>query len=68
MSNRPVQVKPNLRSLPAPLTRDSTRPWAEMDQCERPLDRLWSRGGFPESFLAEDEPASLEWREAFVRT
>lgn len=32
------------------------------------LRRLWARGGFPRSFLAEDEAASREWREAFVQT
>lgn len=32
------------------------------------LDVLWIRGGFPRSFLAVDEPASVTWREEFVRT
>jgi predicted AAA+ superfamily ATPase len=32
------------------------------------LDRLWTRGGFPRSFLARSESASFEWREQFVRT
>lgn len=32
------------------------------------LDRLWVRGGFPPSFLAEDEEASLRWRGDFMRT
>jgi len=32
------------------------------------LDRLWNRGGFPRSFLADDDAASFEWRENFVRT
>jgi uncharacterized protein len=32
------------------------------------LDRLWVRGGFPESFLADDEGASLRWRRDFIRT
>lgn len=32
------------------------------------LDRLWLRGGFPESFLAADDAGSLAWREDFVRT
>jgi predicted AAA+ superfamily ATPase len=31
-------------------------------------DRLWSRGGFPRSFLAPDDGASFSWREAFVRS
>lgn len=29
---------------------------------------LWLRGGFPRSFLASSDAASLEWRREFVRT
>ncbi len=29
---------------------------------------LWVRGGFPKSFLAEDEAQSFKWREDFVQT
>lgn len=32
------------------------------------LDRLWVRGGFPESFLAGTHEASLRWRRDFIRT
>jgi predicted AAA+ superfamily ATPase len=32
------------------------------------IDRLWSRGGFPESFLAPGDHASHEWRLAFIQT
>lgn len=42
------------------------------DECERgrreDLDRLWARGGFPESLLAASDAASMEWRMAFIRT
>ena len=31
-------------------------------------DRLWVRGGFPESFLAESSARSLRWRQDFIRT
>jgi uncharacterized protein len=31
-------------------------------------DQLWLRGGFPDSFLAADEAASVEWREEFIGT
>jgi predicted AAA+ superfamily ATPase len=31
-------------------------------------DRLWLRGGFPRFFLADDESASMTWREDFMRT
>ena len=32
------------------------------------LDRLWLRGGFPSSFLAASDAASLRWRLDFIRT
>lgn len=32
------------------------------------VDRLWLRGGFPLSFLADSEVASFEWRRDFIRT
>ena len=36
----------------------------ESDACEK----LWIRGGFPDSFLAESDGASAVWRENFIRT
>ena len=32
------------------------------------IETLWLRGGFPNSFLAEDDAQSLLWRNAFIRT
>ncbi len=32
------------------------------------LDRLWVRGGFPSSFLADGDALSLRWRQDFIRT
>lgn len=31
-------------------------------------DKLWIRGGFPDSFLAADDGRSLAWRQNFIRT
>jgi hypothetical protein len=31
-------------------------------------DRLWVRGGFPDSFLAADDVSSFQWRTAFIQT
>ena len=31
-------------------------------------ERLWLRGGFPRSFLAESDEDSMAWREGFIRT
>jgi predicted AAA+ superfamily ATPase len=32
------------------------------------MDRLWTRGGFPDSFLAPNDEASFTWRTAFIQT
>ena len=42
-----------------------------VDEIERDrptVDRLWVRGGFPDSLLARNDEASLAWRRAFIRT
>jgi len=39
---------------------------SEIDSSEQ--ERLWIRGGFPRSFLAEGEGESLAWRKDFIRT
>lgn len=33
-----------------------------------PMDKLWVRGGFPESLLAGSAARSLRWRQDFIRT
>jgi uncharacterized protein len=43
-------------------------PFDVLEVGEESLDRLWVRGGFPDSFLAEDDPFSLRWRQDFIRT
>ncbi|MGS2724622.1 ATP-binding protein [Porticoccus sp. GXU_MW_L64] len=32
------------------------------------IDRLWFRGGFPDSYLASDEDESWDWRSDFIST
>lgn len=32
------------------------------------VDRLWIRGGFPDSYLASDDNQSIAWREDMIRT
>ncbi|MDG3042478.1 ATP-binding protein [Roseicyclus marinus] len=44
---------------------------APLDALEVPaidLDKLWLRGGFPDSFLARNDQASFRWRRDFIRT
>ena len=33
-----------------------------------PINQLWLRGGFPESFLSKDDYNSMIWREQFIKT
>ena len=32
------------------------------------IDRLWVRGGFPDSLLAKNDMGSIDWRRAFIRS
>jgi len=41
---------------------------SEVGDDEAALRRLWTRGGFPRSYLARSDAASLAWREDFIRT
>ncbi len=40
----------------------------EIESGAAALNRLWVRGGFPDSLLARSGSASLDWRQAFVRS
>lgn len=40
----------------------------ELSGSARDVNRLWSRGGFPESLLARDDASSLEWRRSFIHS
>ena len=43
-------------------------PFNVLEVEETAHDRLWIRGGFPDSFLASTDQASAVWRENFIRT
>lgn len=40
----------------------------EVEDGRTARERLWLRGGFPMSYLAPDDSASLTWRKDFIRT
>ncbi|MEO7170368.1 MAG: ATP-binding protein [Sphingomonas sp.] len=44
------------------------RPLDALEVGQADLDRLWTRGGFPDSFLARDDRVSQRWRQDFIRT
>jgi predicted AAA+ superfamily ATPase len=40
----------------------------ELEEEQEAIRRLWVRGGFPRSYLAENDEDSLRWRQNFIRT
>lgn len=43
-------------------------PLSLLEVAAQQAQRLWLRGGFPESFLAKNDERSLRWRQQFVAT
>ncbi len=43
-------------------------PFDALEVAPASLETLWVRGGFPRSFLGEDDALSMEWRRNFIRT
>ena len=43
-------------------------PFDALEVAPAKLETLWVRGGFPRSFLAENDELSLAWRRDFIRT
>lgn len=43
-------------------------PFNVLEAKSLPMDKLWVRGGFPESLLASSAARSLRWRQDFIRT
>jgi predicted AAA+ superfamily ATPase len=42
-------------------------PFDALEVAPSALDTLWVRGGFPRSFLADNDDLSMEWRRDFIR-
>ena len=43
-------------------------PFDALEVESKQMDNLWLRGGFPSSFLADDDRDSFRWRQDFIRT
>ena len=43
-------------------------PFSLLEPTKAPPDKLWLRGGFPDSLLAKTDASSLRWRQDFIRT
>lgn len=61
-------LKQSSESLAGRIAYVDLGPLNVMDTGAGSMERLWTRGGFPDSFLAEDDAQSLAWRADFIRT
>src|SRR5271168_2522007 len=64
-------LQQSAESLAGRIAYEELRPFSLPEVGEtgkRAADRLWVRGGFPDSFLAGSDEESLEWRSAFIQT
>ena len=61
-------LKQSGESLAGRITYVELGPFDVLEIPADQLDKLWIRGGFPSSFLAEDDGLSFKWRQDFIRT
>ncbi|MFC5394519.1 ATP-binding protein [Bosea vestrisii] len=61
-------LKQSGETLAGRITYTELGPLDALEVSPNDLDRLWVRGGFPDSFLAANDRASLRWRQDFIRT
>ena len=67
-SASPELVKEVSESLAGRVAYHDLGPFTVDETGNREWRRLWLRGGFPRSYLSEDDAASAAWREDFIRS
>lgn len=67
-STSPILIKNASESLAGRIEFVDLQGFDIKETGEIKLNRLWTRGGFPLSFLANSDKDSIAWREGFVRT
>lgn len=61
-------MKQSSETLAARVSYLELSPFTSMEVNGDSLDKLWIRGGFLESYLADSDIKSLDWRRNFIRT
>ncbi len=69
-SASPALLKQSSESLAGRIVYHELKSFSlrEIGASPEDINRLWNRGGYPESFLAQSDATSLKWREAFIQT
>jgi predicted AAA+ superfamily ATPase len=67
-SASPELLKQSGESLAGRISYLELTPFTILETEPSDLDKLWIRGGFPDSFLATSDKNSMRWRQNFIRT
>jgi predicted AAA+ superfamily ATPase len=67
-SASPTLAKHTSESLAGRIVSHELSPFSIAETGPETIERLWIRGGFPDSFLAASDNDSLAWRDAFITT
>ena len=69
-SASPELIKQSSESLAGRIIYHELKPFCieEIGYDHSFIQNLWLKGGYPESFLADNDKISFQWREAFIRT
>ncbi len=61
-------LKQSSESLTGRITYIDLPPFGVMDVNPLPIEKIWARGGYPRSFLADTDSDSVAWREDYLRS
>jgi hypothetical protein len=61
-------IQGSAESLAGRISYLELAPFSLLEVSRESMNRLWVRGGFPDSFMAPDEELSYQWRKNFIRT
>lgn len=67
-SASPELIKHASESLAGRIIYHELTPFNIFETRDKKFERLWLRGGYPKSYLADNNSGSLAWREAFIKT
>jgi len=69
-SSSPDIIKKSSESLAGRIIYHELTPLllSEIEKKDIPYEKLWLRGGYPDSLLARSNDNSFQWREAFIKT
>lgn len=67
-SASPDLIKHSSESLAGRIIYHELTPFTLVETGFKEIEKLWLRGGYPDSYLTERDGDSYQWREAFIKT